>query len=233
MEFKLDDLFNVEAEFELPNGEVVTVRVLTEAEVAERDDAALKAYRAEQERYEKGTEEYEKVFGPLEEADTEALVYMCAAVEHSAQRIKVQRQYPMRYFPVPEEATTEEKIEVMRQQDAHEADIMAKREKALDEHVEKFIERMKQEEDRDKLMRRATRALIEMRGETERVKEFYAQTVHLAARKDGSDGPPYWPIEAVRKHGRRGGLSERVYNEILALYFQIDDADPWTLQKKR
>lgn len=233
-EFRLDDLYNVEAEVSLPDGSAVVVRVLTEAEVQERDQAALEAYaKVREEMTDEEGEMHQKVIAPLLKEDTprEALIWAAAAVQQTRLGLEAARQYPMQFFPFPENASTEERIDVMRQQDKHEASVRQARAESVERKIQAYVEGL-QERDDAALRRIATQSLIEGRCEVARAEEFQVQTVHLATREGDSKGPPRWPVETVRQHGKKGGLSDRVYSEILAIYFRLDTADPWEMQKK-
>jgi len=232
VDFQLDDLFNVEAVMTLPDGKEVVVRVLTEPEVQEREDSALRAYEREDKKLsDKEGDEYKRVLAPLDDATVDVLISLITAVDATRYSVRVARDYPLRFFPYPDDATTEEKIAIMRQEDEHEAMVREKRRKAVEEHMLKFRENLSLKTEGE-LRTMATNAIISASADTARQNEFQVQTVYLASRRGDSKGAPFWTLDEVRNHGK-GGLSERIYNEVLSLYAQLDSTDPWTLQKKR
>jgi hypothetical protein len=231
-DFQLDDLYNICAELPLPGDDVAYVRVLTEPEVQQRDEAAMEAYRVREDelRDEEG-DEYKRVIEPLDEAEEDTLVAIILSIEAVRFNLEAIRQHPFRFMPYPDEATPQERADVMRKQDEHEAAVRGTRSRVTNEKIETYRGKL-QERDEEKLRRQAINALITAQADTERQKEFQIQTVHLSTRKDSTKGPPYWDLETVRMHGM-GGLGEQVYNTVLSTYFQLDNLDPWELQKKR
>lgn len=228
--FRLDTLFNVEADFPLPDGNSVTVRVLTETELQERDAQALRAYKeVEDQMRADDSEDRKNVIDPLSEADTEMLVAILAQIEAIRFSIEAVRMHPFRFFPFPDDASTEERVAILRQQDEHEAQVRERRRQAIEDHRESYKARIA-DRDVEDLRKMAERALIAAKADAARQEEFQVQTVYLSCRK-GSQGEPYWPLEQVRLHGKGGGLSNRLYSEVQSLYYQLDSVDPWELQK--
>lgn len=228
--FRLDDLFNVEADVDLPDGTSVTVRVLTETELQERDAKALDAYKEVEDRMRADDDEERKaVIDPLSEADVETLVAILAQIEAIRYSVEAVRMYPFRFFPFPDDAEAEERVAILRQQDEHEAQVRERRRQAIEDHRESYKARIAGRDAED-LRKMAERALIAAKADAARQEEFQVQTVYLSCR-DKETGKPYWPLEQVRLHDKHGGLSKRLYTELLSVYYQLDNVDPWELQK--
>jgi hypothetical protein len=228
--FRLDELFNVEADFPLPDGKSVTIRVLTETEIQERDAQALRAYKeAEDHMQADDSEDRKNIIEPLEEANAEMLVAILAQLEAIRYSVEAVRLHPFRFFPFPDDAEAEERVAILRQQDKHEAEVRERRRQAVEDRRESYKARI-QDRDVEDLRRMTARALIAAGADTARQEEFQVQTVYLSCR-DGTQGPSYWSLEQVRQHGKKGGMSERVYKEVLSVYYQLDNVDPWELQK--
>ncbi|NIQ88604.1 MAG: hypothetical protein GWN93_05810 [Deltaproteobacteria bacterium] len=229
VEFRLDKLYNTEAVVTLPDGSVVTVRVLTDAEVQIRELAATKAAGAvERQLRDKDSEEYEDLIAPLQQLDRdghEAIVMSIAAITMSEE---VQREYAFRYIPFPDDATEEERRETLEARDEHEARIQRQRSEELSRRLAARREELKVL-DEDTLRTRAESATVRTQAFNDRLEEFYCQTVYMSCR-DSKDAPAF-DLESVRRHGKSDGLNGTVYRRLLDIYTEIDIADPWVLQK--
>ena len=227
--FTLDELYNTEARVTLPNDKVVTVRTLTDAEVNMRDLASLEASsRKEEELSDKTGEQYLSMIEPLERLDPPDLIAIIMAVRERLVDERVRSEYPFRYIPFPDEATEDERREVLTKRREHEERVRQRRSeeksRRLTEEREE-LESLSEEE----LLGRATNNLVRTEMFTAQMAEFYAQTLHLACRDDGDK--PVFDLGVIRRHGRKDGLNEMVFSRLLEVYGEIDTTDPWELEK--
>jgi hypothetical protein len=226
--FKLDDLYNTEAEVALPDGKVILVRTLTDAEVNHRELEAIKAASVVEAEFEDETSQrYKDLIEPLQRLDHDGLVAIIMAVQEVVIREEVVRENPFRYVPFPDDATEDEKRDVMRRREEQEAQVRQRRSEEISRRLSARREEMQILED-DDLMKRAKRALVNTEAFNRRIEEFYTQTVYQSTWLDSKH--PF-KLEAVRGHGKRDGLNEKVFRKILEVYGEIDTADPWVLQK--
>lgn len=227
--FRLDDLYNTEADITLPDGQVITVRTMTDAEVNVRELASLEVSSVIEERLsDKGDPEYLSLIAPLEHLDPPDLIAVIMAVKTRYIEDRVRAEFPFRYIPFPDDATDEEKRDVLTRRRESEAKVQQRRSEVQSERGAK--ERADLEElDHDELRARATNALVSTEMFTARLTEYYAQTIFMACVDE--DGSPTFDLEAVRKHGTRGGLNEKVFQRLMSVYNEIDDVDPWILEK--
>lgn len=226
--FKLDDLYNTEAEVVLPDGKAITVRTLTDAEILVRELEAIKAASAvEVIMRDKDSQEYKDLIEPLQQLDGESMIAIIVAVAETTMREEVQRAYPFRYIPFPDDATEEEKRDVMVRREEHEARMRQERSAELSKRLAARREELR-ELDEEALKKRTETALIGTEAFSRRIDEFYCQTVYMSSRLNGK---PVFTLEAVRNHGKSNGLNETVFKKILEVYGQCDTADPWVLQK--
>ena len=231
-DFRLDDLYNVEATLELPHGDSVVVRTLTEAEVQLRDEASLAAgAQVEQRLRDKDGDEYKELIEPLTDMPPEALVEIVMAMEATVIKAQVDRDIPFKFIPYPDDATDEERMQTIIQQEEHEARVIKLRAEVLESKLRRRREEL-EALDQESLVNIATNSLVQTSVWVARHDEFLAQTVYLASRNGDSKGEPKWPLEFIERHGKKDGLNEHVFQEILRLYAEIDTADPWELQKK-
>ena len=229
VEFRLDDLYNTEAFLGLPDGTEITVRTLTDAESQIRDSAARAAAGAVEKRLrDSESEEYADLMTPLQHADRDGMMAIIMSIAAITMSQEVQNEYPYRYIPFPDEATEEERREVIERREEHEARVRQSRSEELSRRLA-----ARREEllilDEDDLRSRAERALIATESFNNRVSEFYAQTVYMSCRN--GDDRPMFELDDVRRHGRSDGLNESVYRRLLEVYQEIDQVDPWVLQK--
>jgi len=226
--FKLDDLYNTEAEFTLPDGKVISVRILTDAEVTMRDLEAVKAASAvEVELRDEETDRYKDTMGPLQPLGQDSLVAVVMAVASATMREEVQRDHPFRYIPFPDDASEEEKRETVERREEHEAKVRQRRSEELSKRLSERHDELEVLEE-DVLLKRAEGALISTEAFNRRIDEFYCQTIYMSCRLDGK---PAFDLDAIRKHGNSDGLNETVFRRLTDVYSEIDTADPWVLQK--
>ena len=226
--FKLDDLYNTEAEVTLPDDKVIQVRTLTEAEANVRELEAIKAASAvEAEMKDEATQKHKDLIEPLQQLTHDGRVAVTMSVAELTMREEVARDKPFRYIPFPDDATEEEKRDVMLRRDEHEAKVRQDRSEELSRRLTRRREELQELED-GVLLERSRAALVGTEAFNKRIDEFYSQTVYMSARHNGK---PAFKLEAVRNHGKGDGLNEKVYRRLLEVYGEIDSVDPWVLQK--
>jgi len=229
---QLDDLFNVEATVTLPGGEAIIVRTLTDAEIQMRDKASITAAAAvEAKLLDKESDEHKEMIEPLQQLGRDDLIIIIMAVADVTTRAEVEREYPYRYVPLPDDASEEEKREVTRRQEESEARVLHLRSEEVSTRLTDIANKLS-ELDEDKLRSRAVNAAMQSSIFNAKYEEFIVQTVYMSARIGSGKGRNRFDLEHVKGHGKKDGLNENVFRYLLQVYGTVDTADPWELQKK-
>ncbi|MFA5637020.1 MAG: hypothetical protein WC977_14085 [Anaerovoracaceae bacterium] len=230
IDFRLDDLYNTEAVVVLPDGEKVVVRTLTEAEVQLREQLAIaRSAAVEADIKAEDGKLHTEMIEPLQQLGREELIAIILAVADVAERMKAEQDIPYVYVPAPEGADDAEKRKAMMDQEEVDAKVRQMRSERVSRELVRLRERLDELED-EKLVNRAVGAFVQSQLYNAKYEEFMVQTVVMATRK--FDGEQRFDLETVRRHGKKDGLSERVFQRLLGAYGKVDSADPWELQKK-
>ena len=204
------------------------MRTLTDAELSLRELTSLEASSVTEERLEdEASEEYKSIIAPLSRLDPPDLIAVIMAVRGRFIEERVRSEFPFRYIPFPDDATEEEKREVLTSRREHEATVRQKR-------SEDYSTRMAKDRgeleglDTEELIAKAKNALISTEVFTAKLTEFHIQTIYMACVVDGK---PAFDFDVVKNHGTKGGLNDRVFSRLLGVYGEVDTADPWELEK--
>lgn len=229
IDFRLDELYNTEAVVTLPDDEKVVVRTLTEAEVQLRDHLAIARSAAVEADMTKGGKLYEEMIEPLQQLGREELIAVILTVADVAERMKAEQEIHNVYVPTPDGADDAERRKAIIEQEEVDARVRQLRSERVSTALTKLREKLNDQTD-ETLLARATGAFVQSQLYNAKYEEFMVQTVLMSTRD--SAGEQRFDVEKVRKHGKKDGLSERVYQKLLAAYAKVDSADPWELQKK-
>lgn len=221
--FDIDEFFRVSKSEVLPNDEVIWVRTLSELDIRARESYALGVVADMTARLrDGGSPEYRDKIAPLRHAPIDDIVETLVRSYRSEWAEEAQRLYPVLFFPYPENAAMEEKVETDRQQKEHEG-VMAKN--RLDYYVIRendFRKKIADWED-DKLRRNVQ----------ERAVFIYAQDIGLEAdqlytlyRACIQNDVPHWKSVAEVM-----ALNPKVTDRLAKVYREVDRVDPWSLTK--
>ena len=224
-DLRLDDFLRVcKDNVALPNGELVTVRVLSDLELnAKRDYALAESVRVTEQLKNPESELYKMKIGPLVDAGKDALVSILV----DARRIELAREandvYRMNFFPFPDNATEQERVDIMLKQKQHEQEVYQQRAQHIIEGEKAYREQ-----------------ISELPFETI-VKETQARAIQVYSVSVSSDADLYYAIWCATetKDGKKrwespeviANLPMKVINFLRDVYREVDAIDPWALTK--
>ena len=115
--FRLDEFLRVSQEVELPSGEKVILRVLSDLEMNARRDYALnEALRVSDELKNTESDLYKTKILPLQDAALDSLIELMAQGRlHELDR-EARDRYKLDFIPTPDDPTLEEEIKTERKQ---------------------------------------------------------------------------------------------------------------------
>ena len=224
MDFKLDEFFRTSTKETLPDGTEITVRVLSDAELKARDNYTLNCAATIAEKLrDPNSEEHKRNIAPIAYGTEESVVYTLVRSHQNDWLKETYRAYPVLYYPYPDPATLQEKIETDAKQSDHELKVFAERTKYMLDRERVFRESKIKDWDREKLARETQARAIMLYAESGAVKEGEYYTIWLACEKDGQ--------RYFRDVDHVSNLPEVVLNKLLAVYAEVDAVDPWQLTK--
>jgi hypothetical protein len=200
----------------------ITVRALSDLDVRERDRVALEESRKEADRLrDEQSDGYGELIAPMLEMSEDEMRAAVVAFQGRQFWRDIEDELPFQYIPFPDEATLEERQEVLRKREAHEEEIrqertevIAKRLVAFNDKVQNWtLEVLKQE-----VMRRAVAA----HSLAKYADVYQYMTLVLACLKNGK--PLFKKWKDVPE------MSSRALEKLFAAYREVDSVDPWELE---
>ena len=201
----------------------VTVRALSDLDVRERDRIALEASREEADelRDEKSENHKELIAPMLDMSDDEARAAIVAFQGRQYWR-DVENELPYEYVPFPDDATLEERQEVLRKREVHEEEIRGQRAAVIAKRIATFDEKV-QIWTTEVLQREMQRRAIAAHSTAKYADAWNYATLVLACFRNGS--PLFKTWEDVPE------MSARAIEELFTAYREVDSVDVWELEK--
>lgn len=201
----------------------ITVRALSDLDVRERDRIALEASREEADtlRDEK-SDKHNTLIAPMLDLDDDEMRTAIVAFQGRQYWQDIENELPFEYVPFPDEATLEERQEVLGKREAHEEEVREQRSAVIAKKIAAFNEKVQNwttEVLRSEMQRRA----IQSHSLAKYVDVHQYATLFLACFRDGN--PLFEAWEDVPK------MSSRAVDQLFAAYQQVDSVDPWELEK--
>ena len=201
----------------------ITIRALSDLDVRERDRIALEASRVEaDELRDEGSEKHGELIAPLLEISDDEMRAAIVAFQGRQFWRDIEAELTYEYIPFPDDATLEERQEVLRKREAHEeqvrkerATVIAKRIAALDEKVQNWTTEV--------LQREVQRRSVAAHSMAKYADVWNYVTLVLACFKDGK--PLFEKWDDVPE------MSSRVVEKLFAVYREVDSVDVWELEK--
>ena len=221
-ELFLDRFFRVNQEIDLPDGEKVTIRVLSDAEVQQVADYAVREQSITLSRMRDAKSvEYTERVTPIAEAPDEVLIDIIVNTKRIDYVREARDLYPIDFYPYPKGATPEEKIETQVRQAKHEKDVFEAQMKyvtSAEENLRVKLAGMT----REAWLSMATNATINYIATQRRFEADTAMTLSMSIE---ADGKRKWTAEDTRS------LPRKVQDALLLKYREVDSIDPWELTK--
>lgn len=221
MDFSLDSLFRVRTEVNLPGGETVTVRALSEYEMSARErHAQAEAARFVKRLSDEGSDDYAAIVLPILQSSHEArIAAMKIYFQTEARRVARERNAP-NYIPIPDNATEEEERRILIEREAEIERVEARRREDANKiysELERSLEKMGEEE--------VLRVLIEKTKEyaamSVKAREMVSYTIHIATLRP--DGSKRFTLQEARE------MPEGVREIILSAFSEVNNKDPLSL----
>lgn len=202
----------------------ITVRALSDSDTQLRRRVALEESAAVREELTdtESARHKELVSGPIAEATDDEMREAIIRFAASDAEREAAEAFPFRFVPFPDGASLEERHEVLKKREESEAAVMAERLGYVSNRTARLHEKAKGW-DTDVLGRELARRIIESwvwaaYGET-----FQYQTLVLACFRDGEPVFSSWRDVAQ--------FSEKLVAKLFEAYREVDDVDPWELEK--
>jgi len=224
----LDDFFRVNAEVELPARkgkakEKLIVRTLSDSEIQERAEYALSEQaRMSNALRDVNSDMYHAKISILVDATTEALIDTIAEVRRVDASREAQEMYAIDFYPYPDDASMEEKLETLERQKKHEESIYTARAQYI-VNQEGSLRKRLVELPREVILDNAKVSVSKIyliKAATEA--ELWFTIAHAYETLDGKQR---WSMDEVKK------LSGRIVDRLAAEYRKVDAIDPWELTK--
>lgn len=223
-DFGIDKLFRAYKEVELPNGTVLRVRALSDLEIRTIDQRALALsaeYREKLDRQD--SDEYRALVYDSGKWDEDAIIdmlepyYRLQFVEEAARKI------PYEYIPFPENASEEQRREILAKRQKSEEEIRKKRDKFVEDSLKRKINKLRKLA-HDQFVAETLKDIKEMAARLEY--STYRTLLILLAACEKEDGERYFSnLEEVMS------VPERIRNELFLAYNEVSAIDVWELEK--
>lgn len=202
----------------------ITVRALSDLDTRERDRVALQA-----------SQEYADILA--NEASAAHLEFVAPLLELSEEDMRdalvplrademvrvVEEELPYEYVPFPDNATLVERQEVLRNREAHEESVRRQRETVVAARLSKLTEKI-EGWDAETLCAGVRAEAIATHSAAKYADVFSYMTLALACYHENGK-PLFDSWEDVPK------MSTRALQSLYAAYREVDEIDPWTLEK--
>lgn len=227
--FRLDEFFRVMDEVDLPaspaypKGERAMVRVLSDVEIQSRSEYVIsEQLKVSDQLRDANSAFYILKIAPLDAASDEVLIETLAEVY----RVNLMRDsgemFRLDFYPYPDKATPEEKIETLRRQEIHEREVYAARLKYVADGERAYREKLAGLNHDILLVNAKTAASQVYIFKAQVDAELWFTIAHAYSTLDGKQR---WTLEQVKN------LPGRVLNLLIKKYREVDAVDPWELTK--
>ena len=221
----LDSLFRASQSVELPDGVVVQVRALGDAERRSRTMASLRAsIRLDEKLEDTNSDEYMVYLLPLKKSSRDELLEIVQTWRENEASRTATDEVPDEYIPFPTNASDEEMKAVLLKRNVSEKDIQKRREDYVKKQG-KLLRKTAEKWDDDKLLQEAIARKKTLIALNETVNENAYQSVFIATEKDGKRY--FNSIEDVR------GMNSDVLVRLFVAQQEVDSLDTWELTKIR
>ena len=201
----------------------VTVRALSDLDVRERDRVALEASREEaDELRDEQSEKYKELIAPMLDMDDGEMRAAIVAFQGRQYWRDIEAELQYEYIPFPDDATLEERQEVLRRREVHEEEIRGQRATVIAKRIATFDEKV-QIWTTEVLQREMQRRAIAAHSMAKYADVWNYATLVLACFEDGK--PLFRTWEDVPK------MSSRAVEGLFTAYREVDSVDVWELEK--
>ena len=201
----------------------VTVRALSDLDVRERDRVALEASREEaDELRDEKSEKYKKLIAPMLDMNDDEMRAALVAFQGRQYWRDIEAELQYEYIPFPDDATLEERQEVLRKREIHEEEIRGQRAAVIAKRIATFDEKV-QIWTTEVLRREMQRRAIAAHSMAKYADVWNYATLVLACFKDGE--PLFETWEGVPE------MSSRAVEKLFTAYREVDSVDVWELEK--
>lgn len=222
MGFLLDDLCRPYEIVTLPNGKNVRVRALSDAELRARDLEATRVSAVMMERLrDPNSREYQSIVLPVLQGDAAVMRQALLAYRSVEAAREVQIEIQPEFIPFPDNASEEEKREVMLRREAQNKEIAEKRAARIAALVEKEKAALS-EMDEDKLRDLVSRRSVNGVSDSIWSDEFVIQTIYLSCEVEDGSGRYFVSPDQAR------GLPRTVRSLLWNKYAEADRIDPFS-----
>jgi hypothetical protein len=221
--FKLDEFLRVYDEVTLPNGEVVTCRVLSDIEQSDKGAYALsRSVEMMTDLRNEDSESHRLRIAALKHAPSPQLIDTLIQAKMGELGREAAMKHPIRFFPYPEDATEQEKREAEVKQRNHEEEVRMERIKYVSDRVKSLRDHY-ESIDRELLVKTAMEVAIGLYSDSASMDALKWYTIWRSYEKDGK---PYW-----ESPGSVGKMGDRMVDGLYSRYMEVDSQDPWELTK--
>jgi len=225
MGYDLDQFFRVTTKLELPGGTTVYLRTLSDWETRQRTEAALVAStKKRRELRDSESMAHATYVEPIGFGSEEDLRNTISSLESRNIARDVVEEMPTPYIPFPDDASLEERQDVVDKRVKAEETAQKRRTKAIEARVKK-LEKTLAKKKKAHLVGRCKTAQIKAQALVAYVEEWNRQGVFYSCFKDENRTERFFesPEEA-------GNLPPIVYGKFLAEYATIDRAQSRDLE---
>lgn len=225
MGYDLDDFFRVTTKLELPGGKTLYLRALSDWETRQRTEAALVAStKRRRELRDSESVAHATYIEPIEFGIEEDLRNTIAVLESRNVATDVVDEMPVPYIPFPDDASLEERQDVVEKREQAEKNTEKDRKKAIKARVKK-IEKHLAKKKKAYLVGRCKTAQINAQALVAYVEEFNRQGVFYSCFKDENRAERFFESPEETSN-----LPPLIYDKLLAEYATIDRAQVQDLE---
>jgi len=220
----MDAMYRVRTTVTMPDGAVMVVRTLSEAEVQTKNRMALDASRQRADRLrDPQSDEHKELIAPLHWLNANAARAILVSLKQTELRREAVSQIPYEFIPIPDGASLEEKREILSRREKSEEETRTKREKWVSARLSEYQSKIEQLDHETLLLELESQTILAYAYQAYFDTLQYA-TLYLACRRD--DGSRWFSsLEQVQEMG------VAVLDKIFAAYREVDSVDPWELEK--
>lgn len=201
----------------------VTVRALSDLDVRERDRIALEASREKaDELRDEQSEEYKELIAPMLDMDDSEMKAAIVAFQGRQYWRDIEAELQYEYIPFPDDATLEERQEVLRKREVHEEQVRKERATVIAKRIATFDEKV-QIWTTEVLQREMQRRAVAAHSMAKYADVWNYATLVLACFRNGK--PLFETWEDVPE------MSSRAVEGLFTAYRKVDSVDVWELEK--
>ncbi len=200
-----------------------TVRALSDLDVRERDRIALEASREEaDELRDEESEKYKELIAPMLDMSDDEMKDTIVAFQGRQYWRDIEAELQYEYIPFPDDATLEERQEVLRKREVHEEEVRRERATVIAKRIVTFDEKV-QTWTTEVLQREMQRRAIAAHSMAKYADVWNYATLVLACFRGGK--PLFKKWEDVPE------MSARAVEGLFTAYREVDSVDVWELEK--